>query len=77
MRDDLGQAAFPPTRLIAAGLLWLAVFSLLYTIGVENGAWSGLSPGRLRDLDLIVGFFAGAAVFLALLARGRAKECVR
>lgn len=76
MRDDLGQAAFPPTRLIAAGLLWLAVFSLLYTIGVENGAWSEVSP-PLRDLDLIVGFFAGAAVFLALLAPGRAKECVR
>ncbi len=77
MREDLAQAGFPPIRLIAAGLLWLAVFSLLYTIGVENGAWSELSPGRLRNLDLLVGFFAGAAVLLVLLAPGRAKESVR
>lgn len=73
MREDLAQSAFPPIRAITTGLVWLAVFALLYTVGVEIGAWPDVSPGRLRDLDLVVGFFAGAAVLLALLAPGRAN----
>lgn len=60
---------FPPVRTLALGLLWLAIFSLLYTLGVESGAWSSLPLGRIRDLELFVGFTAGVLVLGALLRR--------
>jgi hypothetical protein len=60
---------FPPVRTLALGLLWLAIFSLLYTLGVMSGAWSSLPLGRFRDLELFVGFTAGALLLGALLRR--------
>ena len=53
-------------RPAAAGLLWLALFSLLYTAGDEVGAWPEFPAGAFRNLDLVVGFLAGVALLFAL-----------
>lgn len=50
-----------------AGLAWLTVFSVLYTLGDEVGAWPKLPPGAFQDLDLVVGLSAGVAFLAALL----------
>ncbi|HEY3173435.1 MAG TPA: hypothetical protein VGK86_12760 [Thermoanaerobaculia bacterium] len=50
-----------------AGLIWLALFSLLYTFGEEIGAWPTLPPGGFQSVDLVTGF-AGAVALLAALA---------
>jgi len=57
----------PLTTTALAGLVWLALFSLLYTLGVEIGVWPEFPPGTFRDVDLVVGF-AGAVALLAALA---------
>ncbi|HEX9286813.1 MAG TPA: hypothetical protein VF999_06055 [Thermoanaerobaculia bacterium] len=57
----------PFTTTALAGLVWLALFSLLYTFGVEIGVWPEFPPGGFRDVDLVVGF-AGAVALLAALA---------
>jgi hypothetical protein len=54
------------TKAVVAGLVWLALFSLLYTLGDEIGAWPNLPPGSFRNVDLFVGF-AGAIALLAAL----------
>ena len=61
-------------RPVVAGLLWLAVFSALYTAGDEIGGWPKLPPGAFRDLDLVVGFLAGVAVLLLLALPKRAAD---
>jgi len=53
-------------RPAAAGLLWLALFSALYTAGDEVGAWPELPPGAFRNLDLVAGFLAGIVVLVVL-----------
>ena len=53
-------------RPVVAGLLWLVVFSALYTAGDEVGAWPALPPGAFRNLDLVAGLLAGIAVLLML-----------
>ena len=53
-------------RPVVAGLLWLALFSALYTAGDEVGAWPKLAPGTFRNLDLLVGFLAGVTVLFSL-----------
>jgi hypothetical protein len=61
-------------RPVVAGLLWLALFSALYTAGDEVGAWPKLPPGTFRNLDLIVGFLAGVTVLFALaIGSGRRR----
>jgi hypothetical protein len=62
---------FPPVRTIALGLLWLALFSLLDTLGEQSGAWPTIALGRMRDLDLVVGFLAVSAGLVALLRNPR------
>jgi hypothetical protein len=58
-------------RATEVGLVWLALFALVYVLGHEVGAWPKPPLGALRDLELYVGFLAGAAVFSLLLSRGR------
>jgi len=53
-------------RTAVGGLVWLALFSLLYTVGDEIGAWPNLPPGIFLNVDLVVGF-AGAVTLLAAL----------
>ena len=53
-------------RPVVAGLLWLAVFSALYTAGDEVGVWPGFPPGAFRNLDLVAGLLAGIVVLLML-----------
>jgi hypothetical protein len=54
------------TKAVVASLVWLALFSLLYTLGDEIGAWPNLPPGSFQNFDLFVGF-AGAVALLAAL----------
>jgi hypothetical protein len=68
MRERLAPSGFVKTATI--GLLWLAFFSLLYTLGEEAGAWPKPAPGAFRNLDLFIGFVAGVALPVALLRRG-------
>ena len=63
-------------RPAAAGLLWLALFSALYTAGDEVGAWPEFPAGAFRNLDLVVGFVAGIVLLFALaigIGRRRAE----
>jgi hypothetical protein len=62
-------------RPVVAGLLWLALFSALYTAGDEVGAWPKLAAGTFRNLDLVVGFLAGVTV-LFVLAFGSGRRRV-
>ena len=59
-------------RPVVAGLLWLAAFSALYTVGDEIGAWPELPPGAFRDVDLVAGTLAGVAVLLLVALPKRA-----
>ncbi len=53
-------------RPLVGGLLWLAVFSALYTAGDEVGAWPGLPPGAFRNLDTFAGLLGGIVVLFVL-----------
>jgi hypothetical protein len=59
-------------KLSAAGLLWLAVFALLYTIGARLDLWP--TPAALgtkwRDADLWAGLAFGVLLLAALVAGG-------
>jgi len=59
-----------------AGLAWLAVFSLLYTLGDEIGAWPKLPPGAFQGLDLVAGLTAGVLLLAVLLLPSRRKRSV-
>ena len=54
------------TTAVAAGLVWLALFSLVYTLGDEIGAWPNLPPGSFQGVDLVASF-AGTIALLAAL----------
>jgi len=56
-------------RPVVAGLVWVALFSVLYTAGDEVGAWPKLPAGAFRNLDLVVGFIAGVTLLFALAIR--------
>lgn len=62
-----------PVKPTVIGLAWLGLFSLFYSVGEEMGAWPKPSLGALRDLDLVFGFLAAAAVLVALLLPVRAR----
>jgi len=58
-----------------AGALWLALFSLLFSIGSAFHLWPDL-PGHLfANLDLYAGLAFGI-VLLAVLAAGRSRKRV-
>jgi len=69
--DRRGSPTSSLLRATTIGLVWLALFALVCTLGDEVGAWPKLPLGALRDLDLFVGFAAGIAVLAALLRRPR------
>lgn len=62
-----------PAVWIAAGLVWLAAFSLLFTGGSAIGLWPAAPSGEWGRYDLPVGLGFGAALGLALLWRPRAQ----
>ena len=59
-------------KLSAAGLLWLAVFALLYTIGARLDVWPTAAAlgTRWRDADLWTGLAFGVLLLAALVAGG-------
>jgi hypothetical protein len=59
-------------RAALAGLAWLALFSVLFTVGDELGAWPTLPPGAFRDVDLYTGLLAGLLLFILLVRPFRA-----
>jgi hypothetical protein len=61
----------PGLRRVVWAVLWLAVFSALYSAGEQFGIWPELPPGALRDLDLVVGAIVVAALVVALLLSRR------
>ena len=64
-------------RLSAGGLVFLALFALLYTIGARLGLWRGAALGTpWHDVDLWVGLAFGV-VLLAALVAGGSREPLR
>jgi hypothetical protein len=61
-------------RPATAGLVWLAIFSALYTAGDVIGAWPELPEGAFLNVDLIVGFLAGIVLLLSLALASRPAE---
>ena len=57
----------PLTKAVAAGLVWLALFSLVYTLGDEIGAWPNLPPASFQGVDLVAGFAGAVALSAALV----------
>jgi hypothetical protein len=53
-------------RPATAGLVWLAIFSALYTAGDVIGAWPELPEGAFLNVDLVVGLLAGVALLVSL-----------
>jgi len=49
-----------------AGLVWLALFSFVFTLGGEIGVWPTLPAGAFSNVDLVAGF-AGGVLLLAIL----------
>jgi hypothetical protein len=62
------------SRPATAGLVWLAIFSALYTAGDVVGAWPKLPAGAFLNLDLIAGFLAGIVLFAALAISQRRAD---
>ncbi len=58
-------------RPVAVGLVWVALFSVLYSAGDEIGAWPKLPVGAFQNLDLAVGFLAGLTLLVVLAIRNR------
>jgi len=64
-------ARTPHARLAVAGLLGLAGFALLFSIGRARSGWFGPPLGGFAGSDLVAGIVF-AIVLLAVLMRGRA-----
>ncbi|HZI67615.1 MAG TPA: hypothetical protein VFF17_13715 [Thermoanaerobaculia bacterium] len=60
MNPAIGRAAL-------AGLAWLALFSILYTLGDEIGAWPKLPTGAFANVDLVAGIGAGVLLLAVLV----------
>lgn len=56
------------------GLVWLAIFSALYTAGDVVGAWPELPEGAFLNVDLVAGFVAGIVLLLSLALSNRPAE---
>ncbi len=61
----------PGLRRVVWAIVWLAAFSALYSAGEQLGIWPELPPGALRNLDLVVGAVAVAALAAVLLLSRR------
>ena len=61
-------------RPATAGLVWLAIFSALYTAGDAVGAWPEFRAGAFRNVDLVAGFLAGIALLCSLALAGRRAD---
>ena len=59
-------------KLSTAGLLWLGVFALLYTIGARLDLWPTAAAlgTQWRDADLWAGLAFGVLLLAALVAGG-------
>jgi hypothetical protein len=59
----------PPAagRLAAAGLAWLALFSLLFTVGNAAGLWPPPPEGGFSGVDLAAGLAFGVALLVSLV----------
>ena len=55
--------------LAAAGLIWLGIFSLFFSVGAALGVWPAVPEGRVAQLDLGVGLGFGVCLLLSLLRR--------
>ncbi len=58
-------------RLAAAGLAWLALFSLLFSVGNAFGLWPAPPDGGFAGIDLAAGLLLGLALFATLVAGRR------
>lgn len=54
--------------------MWLALFSVLFTVGDELGAWPTLTPGSFRNLDLVAGLIAGLLLLIVFLTPARRSQ---
>ena len=61
-------------RPATVGLVWLAIFSALYTAGDVVGAWPELPEGAFLNVDLVAGFVAGIVLLLSLALSNRPAE---
>ena len=55
--------------LAVAGLIWLGIFSLFFSIGSALGLWPLAPEGRFAQLDLAVGLGFGAFLLGGLFRR--------
>ena len=55
--------------LAAAGLIWLGIFSLFFSIGAALGVWPPVREAHFAQLDLAVGLVFGACLLFYLLRR--------
>jgi len=53
----------------AAGLAWLALFSLVFTVGSSLGVWPAIPEGGFAGTDLAAGLLFALALLWSLLAR--------
>jgi hypothetical protein len=60
-----------PRGLAIAGLLWLGLFSLFFSIGAALDLWPTAPEGRFGRLDLAVGIVFGVVLLLQLLRESR------
>jgi hypothetical protein len=65
----------PLARLVLAGFVWIAIFSLLFSIGVGLDVWPRPPHGGFQGIDLVAGLAFGVALLLVFIAghvrRGR------
>ena len=57
--------------LAVAGLVWLGLFSLFFSIGAALDFWPQAPEGRFGRLDLAVGIVFGIVLLLQLLRESR------
>ncbi|MEP6994140.1 MAG: hypothetical protein ABI968_06415 [Acidobacteriota bacterium] len=61
-----------PSGLAAAGMAWLGLFSLLFSIGAAQGLWPPPPEGGFGRIDLAAGIALGVFLLLRLLQRAPA-----
>jgi hypothetical protein len=66
MRQGVRRAG-APTAPALLGLLWLAAFALLFTLGSSVGLWPLAADPRLSRLELPAGLVFGLALAATLL----------
>ena len=56
-----------PGRLAVAGLIWLGLFSVVFSLGSALGLWSASFAGGFPGLDLPAGLALGAVLLLVFV----------